>query len=106
MALNEDALRDPKATPYPGDRFRFRNGNDLEVTGVVISVTKNGIESEWLYVSRFVSGELRRTVVPVGAFQYQIKTAEVSARGGEVDPWKNAERRPASEVSGSPQSRS
>jgi hypothetical protein len=38
----EGQVRDPKVTPRPGDRFRFRSGNEIEIIGVVISVAKEG----------------------------------------------------------------
>jgi hypothetical protein len=92
--------RDPKATPHPGDRFRCRSGIELQVTGAVISISKNGHEIQSLYVNRFVRGQTRRTGLSTATLKYQIKNAEILAKGSDLDPWTNAQRRPACEVFG------
>jgi len=91
-------MRDPKATPHPGDKFRCKNGTELEATGAVISVTKTGVETPCLYVNRIVNGRIvSRGVSTIGVFKSGIKTASIVARGSDVDPWAHAEHRLHSE---------
>ena len=90
-------LRDPKVTPHPGDRFRCKNGTELEATGAVFSVTKAGGQTPCLYVSRMIDGRVvGRGVSTIGVFKNSIKNAEIVVRGSDLDPWVNAERRPHS----------
>lgn len=87
-------MRNPKLTPHPGDRFRCKNGTELEATGAVFSITKAGGQTPCLYVSRIVEGRVvSRGVSTVGVFKSSIKSAEIVVRGSDLDPWKNAERR-------------
>jgi len=87
-------VRDPKVTPHPGDRFRCKNGTELEAAGAVFSVTRNGGETPCLYVSRIVGGRVvSRGVSTVGVLRSSIRSAEVVARGSDADPWATAERR-------------
>jgi hypothetical protein len=87
-------MRDPKVTPHPGDRFRHKNGVELEATGAVFSVTKAGGETPCLYVSRIVDGRVvSRGVSTIGVFRNGVKNAELVGRGRDSDPWVNAERR-------------
>jgi hypothetical protein len=91
-------MRDPKTTPHPGDRFRCKNGTELEATGAVISVSKAGGHTPCLYVSRIIDGKVvSRGVSTVGVFKSSIRSASILAHGSDVDPWVNAERRPHSE---------
>jgi hypothetical protein len=91
-------LRDPKITPHPGDRFRCKNGTELEATGAVFSVTKAGGQTPCLYVSRMVGGQVvSRGVSTIGVFRAGIRCAELVARGSDEDPWAMAERRLHSE---------
>jgi hypothetical protein len=91
-------MRDPKITPHPGDRFRCKNGTELEATGAVISVTKAGGQTACLYVSRIINGRVvSRGVSTVGVFKSSIKSASILARGSDVDPWMDAEHRRHSE---------
>jgi len=91
-------MRDPKTTPHPGDRFRCKNGAELEATGAVISVTQAGGQTPCLYVNRIVRGRVvSRGVSTIGVFKSSIKSAEIVARGSDLDPWANAERRRHSE---------
>ena len=91
-------MRDPKATPHPGDRFRCRNGTELEATGAVISVTKAGGETYCLYVSRIVDSRVvSRGVSTIGVFRSSIRSAELVTRGSDLDPWAVAQRRKHSE---------
>jgi hypothetical protein len=91
-------VRDPKATPHPGDKFRCRNGTELEATGAVFSVTKSGAATPCLYVSRILDGRVvSRGVSTIGVFRSSIRSAELVARGSDLDPWANAERRKHSE---------
>ena len=90
--------RDPKERPHPGDRFRCKNGTELEATEAVISVTKTGKETPCLWVSRIVAGRVvSRGVSTIGVFRNGVKSAEIVARGSDKDPWAAAERRPHSE---------
>ena len=85
--------RDPKVTPHPGDRFRCKNGTELEATGAVFSITKSGGQTPCLYVSRIVDGRVvSRGVSTIGVFKSGIRSAELVARGSDLDPWVNAER--------------
>jgi hypothetical protein len=87
-------MRDPKITPHPGDRFRCKNGTELEATGAVISVTKAGGQTPCLYVSRIVNGRIvSRGVSTVGVFKSSIARASILARGSDADPWMNADHR-------------
>jgi hypothetical protein len=87
-------LRDPKITPHPGDRFRCKNGTELEATGAVFSVTKTGGQTPCLYVSRIIDGRVvSRGVSTTRVFKSTVKRAEIVVRGGDSDPWVNAERR-------------
>jgi hypothetical protein len=91
-------MRDPKITPHPGDRFRCKNGTELEATGAVFSATKTGGHTPCLYVSRTVAGRVvSRGVSTIGVFRSTIRSAEIVARGSDSDPWANAERRPHSD---------
>jgi hypothetical protein len=45
-----------EVTPHTGDRFRRKNGTEIEATGAVFSVTKRGVHTPCLYVSRIVDG--------------------------------------------------
>ena len=84
--------------PHPGDRFRCKNGTELEATGAVFSVTKAGQRTPCLYVSRIVNGRVvSRGVSTVGVFKSGIRAAAVVARGSDDDPWTNAEERRHSE---------
>ena len=88
------SMRDPKVTPHPGDRFRCKNGTELEATGAVFSVTKAGSQTPCLYVSRIVGGKvLSRGISTVGVFRSGIRSAEIVVRGNDSEPWKDAERR-------------
>jgi hypothetical protein len=91
-------MRDPKATPHPGDRFRCGNGTELEATGAVISVTKSGGETRCLYVSRILDGQVvSRGVSTIGVFRNSIRSSELVTRGSDLDPWADAQRRKHSE---------
>ena len=91
-------MRDPKATPHPGDRFRCRNGTELEATAAVVSVTKSGGETPCLYVSRIVNGRVvSRGVSTIGVFRSSVRSAELVTRGSDVEPWTGAQRRMHSE---------
>ena len=91
-------MRDPKTTPHPGDRFRCKNGTELEATGAVFSVTKAGRQTPCLYVDRIVKGHVvSRGVSTVGVFKSSVRTAALVARGSDEDPWVDAKRRPHSE---------
>ena len=91
-------MRDPKTTPHPGDRFRCKNGTELEATGAVFSVTKAGAKTPCLYVSRIVKGQVvSRGVSTIGVFQSSVRNAELVARGSDVDPWPGAGQRNHSE---------
>ena len=91
-------LRDPKANPHPGDRFRCKNGTELHATGAVFSVTKTGKQTPCLYVNRIVDGcVVSRGVSTLGVFKHGVKTAELVSKGNDADPWPKAERRLHSE---------
>ncbi len=91
-------MRDPKTMPHPGDRFRCRNGTELEATGAVFSVTKSGSETPCLYVSRIADGRVvSRGMSTIGVFRSSIRSAELVTRGSDLDPWETAERRKHSE---------
>jgi hypothetical protein len=91
-------MRDPKTTPHPGDRFRCKNGTELEATGAVISLTKAGGKTPCLYVDRIAHGRVvSRGVSTIGVFKSSIRTAELVTRGSDVDPWLKAEHRRHSE---------
>ena len=84
-------MRDPKSTPHPGDRFRCKNGTELEATGAVISVTKTGGETPCLDVSRIVKGWVVSCgVSTLGVFKSSIRTAELVTRGSDDNPWPPA----------------
>jgi hypothetical protein len=87
-------VRDPKVTPHPGDRFRCKNGTELEATGAVFSLTKTGGQTPCLYVSRIVRGQVvSRGVSTLGVFKAGVRGAELVVRGSDEDPWIHAERR-------------
>lgn len=91
-------MRDPRITPHPGDRFRCKNGTELEATGAVFSVTKTGARTPCLYVSRIVNDQIvSRGVSTLGVFRSGIRSASVVARGSDADPWASAEERLHSE---------
>ena len=91
-------MRDPKTDPHPGDRFRCKNGTELEATGAVYSVTKTGARTPCLYVSRIVDGRLvSKGVSTVGVFRSGIRSAVLIARGSDADPWVDAKSRLHSE---------
>lgn len=91
-------MRDPKTTPHPGDRFRCKNGTELEATGAVFSVTRAGGQTPCLYVDRIIKGHVvSRGVSTVGVFKSSIRTAALVARGSDEDPWIDAKRRLHSE---------
>ena len=80
--------------PHPGDRFRCKNGTELQATGAVFSVIKTGKATPCLYVDRIVGGKLvSRGVSTIGAFKHGIKSAEVISIGSDADPWIKAECR-------------
>jgi hypothetical protein len=98
MLSPDGQLRDPRVTPRPGDRFRCRSGNEIEVTGVVISVTKEGKETKCLQVIHFYADYMTDKVCPKASVKHQIKQAEILVRGSDLDPWANAERKTASQL--------
>jgi hypothetical protein len=73
---------------------------ELEITGVVISVAKNRKETKCLQVDHSYGDYLTRKFSARESVKNQIKKAEILARGSDLDPWANAERRTASEVFG------
>ena len=91
-------MRDPKVTPRPGDRFRCRSGIEIEVTGVVISVTKERRETKCLQVNHCYADYITHKVCPKTSLKHQIKQAEILMRGSDLDPWANAERKAASQL--------
>ena len=98
MLTPDGRLRDPKVTPRPGDRFRCRSGNEIEITGVVISVTKEGVETKCLQVSHCYGDYVTHRVCPKTTLKHQIKKAEILVRGSDLDPWANAERKTTSQL--------
>jgi hypothetical protein len=87
-------MRDPKLDPHPGDRFRCRNGAELEARGAVLSITKAGGRTPCLYVDRIVDGRVvSRGVSTVGVPRSSIRSAEIVARGSDLDPWATAGER-------------
>jgi len=89
---------DPKATPHPGDRFRCMTGAEIQVTGAVIAVTKDGRETRCLYVNRIDKDGVRRGALSLATLKFQITKAEILVTGIDLDSWTNALHRPASEV--------
>jgi hypothetical protein len=98
MLPPDGQLRDPRVTPRPGDKFRCRSGNEIEITGVVISVTKEGKETKCLQVIHFYADYMIHRVRPKASVKHQIKRAEILVRGSDLDPWANAERKTASQL--------
>jgi hypothetical protein len=83
MLPPDDSVRDPKVTPRPGDRFRCRSGTELEVTGVVSSVTKKRIETRFLQVNRYYPNHMTRRISSEATVKNEIKKAEILARGSD-----------------------
>lgn len=91
-------MRDSKCTPHPGDKFRCRLGSEIEVTGVVISVTKKQTETRCVYINRFIRNRIERSVVSEATLKHLIRNAQIVAEGNDDDPWMNAQRRAAKDV--------